>query len=229
MNHLQQLMIHEPNLDKMKAVDIGAGKGGFMLQALEAGMDIYGLEKNEDNIKIAQQKMAEKGYEQNRIIQGLVESLPWPDANFDFANASEVLEHVEEPDKMLNEMHRVLKTGGQAYVSIPNRFGFWDPHFHLYFINWMPRNWAMKILSALNKHKDYNTDSGYQSLTQMHYHTYKSALKLLSNHGFDAIDTRRKKVLNLSNNNLLKKLLSLAYSLTAPWTLSTFHFWLIKK
>ncbi len=229
MNHLQQLMLHEPYLDKMKLVDIGAGKGGFMMQALDAGVDIYGLEKNEDNIKLAQQKMAEKGYEQNRIVQGLVESLPWPDAGFDFANASEVLEHVEDPDKMLNEIHRVLKTGGQAYVSIPNRFGLFDPHFHLYFINWMPRKWAMKILSMLKKHKDYSTDSGYQSLTQMHYHTYKNAIKLLTNHGFEVTDSRLKKVLKSINNTLVKKMMTIVYKLIAPWTLSTFHFWLVKK
>lgn len=229
MNHLQQLVLHEPNLKQMRILDVGAGKGSFMMQALDEGIDILGLEKNEQNIQIAKQKMAEKNYDQNRIIQGLVESLPWEDDYFDFANASEVLEHVEDPDKMLAEMQRILKTSGQAYVSVPNRFGFWDPHFHLYFINWMPRAWAMKILTLLKKHKDYNTDSGYQSLMQMHYMTYGNAVKLFNRRGFNAIDIRVNKIKNKAKNILLQKILSTIYILLRPWTFSTFHFLIIKN
>ncbi len=229
MNHLQQLILHEPNLKQKRILDIGAGKGGFMIQALDEGIEIFGLEKNEQNIKIAKQKMAEKNYDQNRIIQGLVETLPWKDNSFDFVNASEVLEHVENPDKMLTEMQRVLKTDGQAYLSIPNRYGLYDPHFHLYFINWMPRSWSKRVLTLLKKHKDYNEDSGYQSLEQMHYLTYKQCFQLLKKYGFMVQDSRRKKIESISNNRIISKLLFIAYDLGAPWTLSTFHFWIKKS
>lgn len=60
MNHLQQLTLHEPNLKQMRILDVGAGKGGFMMQTLDEGIEVFGLEKNAENIQIAKQKMAEK-------------------------------------------------------------------------------------------------------------------------------------------------------------------------
>jgi SAM-dependent methyltransferase len=43
------------------------------------------------------------------------EMLPIADASYDCALMSEVLEHLEEPEKALKEAARVLKSGGQSF------------------------------------------------------------------------------------------------------------------
>lgn len=45
--------------------------------------------------------------------------LPFPDGSFDSALATEVLEHVFEPDHVLRELHRVMKPGGKLLVTLP--------------------------------------------------------------------------------------------------------------
>ena len=48
-------------------------------------------------------------------------SIPFPDAYFDGVYSFHVLEHVENLDQLLMEVHRVLKPGGFAYFGVPNR------------------------------------------------------------------------------------------------------------
>jgi len=48
-----------------------------------------------------------------------------PDNSFDICSAVEVLEHVEEDQKFVNEVYRVLKPGGYFYMTTPN--GDWKP------------------------------------------------------------------------------------------------------
>lgn len=50
---------------------------------------------------------------------GTAYEIPAPDASFDCAICTAVLEHLEEPELALRECHRILKHGGTAIYSIP--------------------------------------------------------------------------------------------------------------
>jgi SAM-dependent methyltransferase len=52
-------------------------------------------------------------------LVGTAYALPVPDASFDSALCTAVLEHLEEPEAALRECHRVLKPGGVALYSVP--------------------------------------------------------------------------------------------------------------
>ena len=52
-------------------------------------------------------------------LVGTAYALPVPDASFDSALCTAVLEHLEEPEAALRECHRVLKPGGIALYSVP--------------------------------------------------------------------------------------------------------------
>lgn len=55
---------------------------------------------------------------------GSVENIPCEDSLFDLIVTQEVLEHVASPFLAIKEIHRVLKTGGYAYVQLPFVIGF---------------------------------------------------------------------------------------------------------
>lgn len=46
-------------------------------------------------------------------------TIPFPDNHFDHILCTEVLEHAEEPDILMTEMHRVLKPGGDLILTVP--------------------------------------------------------------------------------------------------------------
>jgi ubiquinone/menaquinone biosynthesis C-methylase UbiE len=226
--HFDQLKSHIPNLDKIDILDLGSGQGDFLIDATKKGAHIIGLEKSEAYIQITKSKAAQENIPVN-LISGIGEKLPFNNNSFDFINMAEVIEHVESPLSVLKEVYRVLRPGGQAYMSIPNRFGIRDPHFHLYFVNWLPRSICNLYISLFKKHKNYNfKDIGYQNLTEMHYYTRGQISRLVKSIGFSIKDSREKKIANKYPHKLLFTLALIAYRLISIVHPSTFHF-LIKK
>jgi len=59
-----------------------------------------------------------KPYAQLDYVCDLTE-IPVPDATYDLVLCTQVMEHVPDPVAVLREFHRVLKPGGEAWLSAP--------------------------------------------------------------------------------------------------------------
>ena len=67
------------------------------------------------------------------IVDG---KIPFPDATFDTVVSFDVLEHVDDVKRCMEEIYRVLKPGGKAYLVFPQ---FYQPlESHLGFVTHMP-------------------------------------------------------------------------------------------
>ena len=58
------------------------------------------------------------------FVADVSKSLPFEDNSFDYIFALEIMEHVESPTLMLNEIHRVLKNDGVLILSCPNVYAW---------------------------------------------------------------------------------------------------------
>ena len=92
-------------------LDIGCGAGTFLVEAREAGFDVAGQEVAPFFIEYCrtQQNLT--------IYSGEIETAPIPDHSLDYVTAFDVIEHHPDPNHMVSEMHRYLKTGGLAVIS----------------------------------------------------------------------------------------------------------------
>lgn len=61
-----------------------------------------------------------------------ITAIPVPDASFDVLLCTEVLEHVPEPIPALREMARILKDGGQLFLTAPLGSGLHQQPYHYY-------------------------------------------------------------------------------------------------
>jgi len=219
MTHIDHLLLQVPDLKERKMLDLGAGRGDFLIDAVKRGFTAEGVEYNPAYVLIARERAQKDGVEIN-LQEGAGEVLPFPDNSFDFINAAEVLEHVQDPEKVISEMARVLKKNGMAYVSVPNRFGFFDPHFHLYFVNWLPRSWSDGFIHLFGKQKNYaDTDAGHQRLSEMHYMTRGDFEQLCRRYNFTFSDSRERKLAG----SFLSFFLIPTYKVYSFFFIPTFH------
>ena len=83
------------------------------------------------------------------------ENVPLPESSFDLVFSHEVLEHVQDDQKAIREMVRVLKPGGRIVLFCPNRGYPFETHGHYWkgkyhfgntpLINWLPRSLRNKL------------------------------------------------------------------------------------
>jgi len=108
-----------PNVQHPKLLDIGCGHGLIHKHLKGKGLDIVGVEVADEVVQLARTENPEFSYFSH---DGTV--LPFPAKKFDVAIAICVMHHVSpaEWQNFLNEMKRVLKTGGVAVIFEHNPY-----------------------------------------------------------------------------------------------------------
>ncbi len=106
----------------------GTGYGAGMLAREGGARTVYGLELDLDAVRYAVATYAASGI---RFLQGSITDMPFRDGMFDCVTCFETLEHVPDEDRMLHEVHRVLKPGGLLIASTPNAWGATDHPYHV--------------------------------------------------------------------------------------------------
>ncbi len=108
-------------------LDVGSGEGHLTRMMTKQGAHVIGLECSPRQMKKAL-SYAKAGDEQ--FIDGVGQDLPFEDESMDIVVFFNSLHHipVEEEFNALKEAVRVLRPGGQIYVSEPIADG---PHFEL--------------------------------------------------------------------------------------------------
>ena len=226
--HFDNLLYIIPDLRSRSILDVGSGRGKFLIDAASRGCDVYGVEVFQDYIDISLEHAKERNI-QIKVEQGLAENLPFEDDKFDFINLSEVIEHVDNPEDTLSEISRVLKKGGKVYLSVPSRFSYFDTHYHLLFLNWIPRSWAHKVIGYLGKHKDYTQNNGKQRIDEMFYTTYNSFKEKVKNYDLVAYDIREIKIKKKFKNEYIQKIALSLYRIIRHFYFKSFHFLIEKK
>lgn len=103
----------------LKILDIGCGGGLLSEEFAKHGAEVTGVDISENSIKIAQQHAKLNNLEIEYKV-GIAENLPFTE-NFDVVVCTDVLEHVENLEKCLSEVTRVLKPSGIFLYDIINR------------------------------------------------------------------------------------------------------------
>lgn len=111
-----------------RVLDLGCGEGRHAITAyLNQSVTVVALDLAAADLNTAQQRFNEfhDANDASRSVSFLRASgllLPFADSTFDKVICSEVLEHVPDYERVIAEIHRVLKPGGLFAVSVP-RFG----------------------------------------------------------------------------------------------------------
>ena len=114
-------------LDGRNFLDIGCGDGSFtvLLKAALKAKEAIGIEIAPAAIDVLKAKGI-NAYQLD-IDEG---KFPFEDGYFNVVYCGEIIEHLFNPDSLLDEVHRILKPGGKCMITTPNLAG-WSNRFSL--------------------------------------------------------------------------------------------------
>lgn len=111
---------------KGKLINLGCGHGADFLP-FRQGFELYGVDFSAEMLRFAEKYSKKFGFSA-RLAQADVRHLPYPDQYFDWAISVATYHHLGKGQHWvaLNELWRVLKPGGEAFITVWNR---WQPRF----------------------------------------------------------------------------------------------------
>jgi SAM-dependent methyltransferase len=95
-----------------RILDVGCGVGEFGRYKPAPDIEVYGVDVDAGALEHARR------FEHALCIDLEREPLPYEDGSFDAVLARDVLEHLQDPGRMVREIHRVLRPGGVLIASV---------------------------------------------------------------------------------------------------------------
>lgn len=121
INNLLEVLPEDRNI---KILDSGGGTGKFSLFLAKMGYKIDLIDISGESIIIAKEKAAKE----NLVIPTFVgnsEATPFKNESYDFIMMNGgVISYTTDPQKLLNETHRILKPGGLLFFDFLNSLGW---------------------------------------------------------------------------------------------------------
>jgi ubiquinone/menaquinone biosynthesis C-methylase UbiE len=101
-------------------LEVGCGAGIDLVRFARAGAVVTGIDLSTTAIELARKNIEQNGLKADLwVMNG--ESMQFPDNSFDVVYAHGVLQYTADVEKMVAEIHRVVKPGGGVVVMVYNR------------------------------------------------------------------------------------------------------------
>lgn len=119
LNYLPRLVDFSSYRGK-NILEVGCGAGIDLVRFAREGVNVTGIDLSTTAIELARKNIEQNGLGADlRVMNG--ESMQFPDDSFDVLYAHGVLQYTANVEKMVAELHRVLKPGGELIVMVYNR------------------------------------------------------------------------------------------------------------
>ncbi|NMC98457.1 MAG: class I SAM-dependent methyltransferase [Bacteroidales bacterium] len=148
---------------KNRILDVGCALGDSLDQAKKLGWKkLYGVEIS----KYASLKAKEKGF---LIKNCSLKDAAYPKNFFDAITIQDVIEHVNDPIALVNEVRRILSPNGVLYIVTPDVGGIWEKILGRFWYHYKPGEHILYF--SQQSIKKMLIDSGYRNIqTRKTYH-----------------------------------------------------------
>jgi 2-polyprenyl-3-methyl-5-hydroxy-6-metoxy-1,4-benzoquinol methylase len=109
-----------------RVLDIGCGRGDFLMACRRKGWEVAGVEQDGAPIMELRQTLGFDVFSQSELDR-------LADGSFDVVTMWHVFEHMADPRETLRQVSRLLRPGGSLVIEVPN-FGSWQARIG-------PRDW----------------------------------------------------------------------------------------
>jgi len=159
-NYLEDLKVIESVKPSGNFLDIGTNVGFFLRHTRGRKWNVTGIDPSP-----SLSEMARKYFGLN-VKTCYLDEAGFKDEHFDVVTMTDVFEHIQEPNKMLSDIKRILKKDGILFIKVPNG------NYNLL---------KLKLARITGKLKDYDIFDSYEHLSHF---THKTLKQVLNKGGF---------------------------------------------
>ena len=167
---------------KDRVLEVGCGTGANVVTALKhLAVYVVAIDNDEASLEYA---IANNKADNVEYVLSAGEDYYNAD-KFDVIVCSHIVEHLEKPMMMLDNLKRLLKDDGVLYVGVPNGYGCFEVE------NYLPRliyrtRWGMKLINRMMMIKRVESDKDTLNTESQHikFFTIKGITRLLEKSGW---------------------------------------------
>lgn len=116
-----EYITNQVTLEDMEILDIGCGGGILAEELSKKGANVTGIDASEKTIEIAKQHSQENNLKINYECSTLENHLKKSKKKYDSIICFELIEHVPDQLKLINDISKVSKKGSKLFLSTINR------------------------------------------------------------------------------------------------------------
>lgn len=125
-----------------RVLEVGSGTGNFLAVAARRYDQVIGIDIAMRWLHVSRRRFMDAGLPEPALVCCCAEYLPFPADTFDLAVSCATLEFSRDPDRVLAECARTLRSDGSLYLNTVNRFSVaQDPYSYLWGVGFLPRAW----------------------------------------------------------------------------------------
>lgn len=123
------------DIDGKSVLEIGFGMGTDHINLVRNGATAYGIDLTPNNSSILKKRLQLYELDSN-FICGDAENIPVANDSIDFVYSFGVIHHSPDTDKIVSEIHRILKPGGKCWITVYNKHSlfFW---WSVFLVDWI--------------------------------------------------------------------------------------------
>jgi SAM-dependent methyltransferase len=147
-----------------RALDVGCSTGYLSRRLVERGASVVGIELDERAAEQARDVC-------EQVLVGDVETmeLPFPAGSFDVVLCGDLIEHLREPQRFLERVRPLIRSGGRIVLTTPN-----------------VANWAIRLGLLAGRWR--YTERGILDQTHVHLFTKRTLVDTLSHAGYELVE-----------------------------------------
>jgi 2-polyprenyl-3-methyl-5-hydroxy-6-metoxy-1,4-benzoquinol methylase len=114
--YLEQLVKGDmPHPSELTLLEIGCGRGDFLLEAQSRGFQVSGLEVTDHLVEFANRRLGVSS-----VRKGFIETSNFQKESFGVIAFFDVIEHVRNPVDFMTRINSLLKKSGKIYIVTPS-------------------------------------------------------------------------------------------------------------